>query len=98
MFLKFTLQNFRSFKDEHSISFVATAIKGQENSLIKRDNISILPVLGIFGPNSSGKSNIIFAYKKMRKLVLNSVKLNPGEKLDYDPFLLNKETISFAFS
>lgn len=92
MFLKFTLQNFRSFKDEHSISFVATAIKGQENSLIKRDNISILPVLGIFGPNSSGKSNIIFAYKKMRKLVLNSVKLNPGEKLDYDPFLLNKDT------
>ncbi|SFS87000.1 hypothetical protein SAMN02910357_02310 [Succinivibrio dextrinosolvens] len=90
MFLKFAVENFRSFKEEYSISFIATAIKGQENSLIKRDNISILPVLGIFGPNSSGKSNIIFAYKKMRKLVLNSVKLNPDEKLDFDPFLLNK--------
>lgn len=92
MFLKFTVENFRSFKQEHSISFMASSIKGQENSLIKRDNISILPVIGIFGPNSSGKSNIIFAYRMMRKLVLNSVKLNPGEKLDFDPFLLNKDS------
>lgn len=91
MLLKFTVENFRSFKEEHSISFMASAIKGLENSLIIRDNISILPVLGIFGPNSSGKSNIVFAYKMMRKLVLNSVKLNPGEELDYDPFLLNED-------
>lgn len=63
-----------------------------EESLIhSEDGISILPVALLFGANASGKSNILRAFGTMRRMVLNSVRLNPDEPLEeYEPFLLDE--------
>lgn len=65
-----------------------------EESLIhSEDGISILPVALLFGANASGKSNILRAFGTMRRMVLNSVRLNPDDTLDeYEPFLLDEES------
>ena len=72
------------------------AVEGlpHEESLIRsKDGIQILPVALLFGANASGKSNILRAFGMMRQMVLNSVRLNPGDTLDeYEPFLLDEES------
>ncbi len=48
----------------------------------------------MYGPNSSGKSNVLKALKVMRDLLLNSVKLNPKDSLDAEPFFLDLTSIA----
>jgi hypothetical protein len=47
-----------------------------------------LPSAVVYGANSSGKSNLLKSLAAMRNVLLQSVKLNDGENLDYSPFLL----------
>lgn len=60
-----------------------------DESLIHFGTERILPVAAIYGANSSGKSNVIKALGTMCNIVISSVKLNPGESLDYEPFKLD---------
>ena len=43
----------------------------------------------MYGANSSGKSNLVNALARMRYIILNSVKVNDGDDLEYEPFLLS---------
>ncbi len=77
MLLSFRVANVLSFRDEQFLSFVATELnegtvwpteireRGQE--------ISVIPVLGIYGANASGKSNLLAAMNLMRDAVLGSL-------------------------
>ena len=68
MFIDFTVENYRSIKEPLTLSAVA-----QSHGANERDNkiaepytfsarkLEVLPVLGIFGANASGKSNVINA-------------------------------------
>jgi AAA15 family ATPase/GTPase len=49
----------------------------------------LLRSLVIYGANSSGKSNVIKAFDRMRDCILQSVKLNDSDKLEFSPFLLS---------
>lgn len=67
-----------------------TTIEDQPRSnIVKVGNIDYLRTIAIYGANSSGKSNLIQGLKSMKNLVLNSVKINDGEELLYDPYRLN---------
>jgi AAA15 family ATPase/GTPase len=72
----------------------AASIHELKASVINRNNLNLLPVAVIYGANSSGKSNVLAALITMRDVLLNSVKLNPTDKLNYDPFVLDKESKS----
>ena len=59
-------------------------------------SIGVLPSAGIFGPNASGKSNVLMAMDHMRGLVMNSFIQNPpnGKILRW-PFLLDEESKTY---
>ncbi len=92
MLLNFTFQNYRSFRDERTLRLEAGSVKELSEAVIHRDSYALLPVAALYGANSSGKSNVISALATMRRVVLGSVKLNPGDPLDYDPFRLDLDS------
>ena len=91
MIERFTVENYRSIDDEITLSFDAsTGIKdmnGRGYSVVA--NTHVLNAIAFFGANSSGKSNIFKAVNCMRNMLIQSVRLNVGEGLLYDPFLLS---------
>ncbi|MEN8649531.1 ATP-binding protein [Streptomyces sp. 21So2-11] len=78
MLLRFRVANVRSLRDQQELSFVAPGEGGGEHAAAREMTLSdgrMLPVytvLGIFGANASGKSNVIAALKNMREAVLRS--------------------------
>ncbi|MFE0514443.1 ATP/GTP-binding protein [Streptomyces sp. NPDC058964] len=74
MLLRFRTANVRSLRDEQELSFVVPP--GEESDAARTLGLSdgktlqVYPLLGIFGANASGKSNVIIALKKMREAVL----------------------------
>lgn len=94
MIVNFRVNNFRSIKDEVELSFEASNIKSLDNSVIhandiKDKKVSLLKTVSIFGPNASGKSNIIKALDFMKVLILSSNSFNKGDKLPYEPYKLD---------
>ncbi|MGQ0778124.1 MAG: AAA family ATPase [Pseudonocardiales bacterium] len=77
MLLSFRVANVLSFRDEQRISFVATERNdGSARQTGIRDRgkeISVVPVLGIYGANASGKTNVLAALRLMRATVLGSL-------------------------
>jgi len=67
----------------------AVQIKELSDSVIERDGFRLLPTAVLYGANSSGKTNVIMALGLFRNIVDKNIKLNPGEDLVYDPFLLD---------
>ena len=77
MLLRFRVANVLSFRDEQSLSFVATDLN---EGTVRRTQIrergkqvGIVPVVGIYGANASGKSNFLQALNLMRESVLGSL-------------------------
>ena len=88
MLINFTVGNFRSFKEKRTLSMEATAIKELHETVITKKKYRLLPSAVIYGANSSGKSNLMEAIATMKRIILGSVKTNPGDELDYKPFAL----------
>lgn len=89
MLVNFTFQNFRSFRDEKTLTMEAASIKELRESILVRDKYSLLPAAVLYGANSSGKSNVLLALLTMRTVLLSSVRLNPTDELNYQPFKLD---------
>ncbi len=99
MLVNFTLKNYRSFKFERTFSMQACSIKEHRASVIKKDKLKLLPLTVFYGANSSGKSNLFLAIATMVRIVVDSVRLNEGDYLHYDPFKLDNssETLPTLF-
>jgi len=90
MIIEFTVGNFLSFNEKRTISFEAKGVSELKQNVM--NNISgykLVRSLVIYGANSSGKSNVIKAFDRMRDCILQSVKLNDSDKLEFSPFLLS---------
>lgn len=92
MLVEFTVGNFLSFKDKRTLSFEAGSISELPENVIKINKYKLLRSAVVYGANSSGKSNLIKALDRMRDVLLNSVKLNDKDELDYSPFLLSNQS------
>lgn len=88
MLVNFTCGNYRSIRDERTLSMEAASIHELEEAVCHCQGRRYLPVAVLYGANSSGKSNVLRALVMMRQLVLGSVRLNPEDKLDHEPFAL----------
>lgn len=92
MLLDFTVGNFRSFYEKKTFSMLAQSLKEDpKENIAKELSYNVLKSIAFYGANSSGKSNLVKAIKKMNDIVDSSVKLNPQDKLPYEPFLLLKD-------
>ena len=81
MIINFTVGNYRSFKDKKVLSMEATAIKELNESVIEKEGYRLLPSAVIYGANSSGKSNLLKAIGRFKKIINSSSKLNSTDKL-----------------
>lgn len=96
MLLTFRVANHRSLREEQELSFVATEFNERtaRPTGLRQDgrSVSVLPVLGIFGSNGSGKSNVLSALRFMRSAVLDSfADWAKEEGVPRDPFALAPE-------
>jgi len=97
MLIEFRVKNYRSIKEEQTLSMLKTSGKELENTNTfttpeKKKPIKLLSSATIYGANASGKSNLLKAMSTMRDIVLNSDdKIKRGSKLPITPFLLDNE-------
>ena len=105
MIVEFSIKNVRSIKDLQTLSFAKTGLKSRkEFSFIDSNNISecngekCFNVLGLYGANASGKSNIV----KALDYFINTISVQPSSQSNLShlsqPFLFQEnpeETESF---
>jgi len=100
MIIQFSVKNYRSFKENATISFVASNYDKKTNEInniisLKEFNLRLLKSVVIYGANASGKSKLLEALMFMRRFVLNSSKDSQKlEPIAVEPFRLNLDTIS----
>jgi uncharacterized protein len=94
MLLEFSVGNFLSIKETKTLSLEAASITDRQENVIQTSSVDLLKSAIIYGPNSSGKSNLVKAMSGMRKLVLSSVEKTSVSTLNVTPFLLSTETAS----
>jgi len=89
--LEFSVSNYKSFRSETTLSFVATSQKDEPNYRIpnRYTTHGLLPVVGVYGANASGKSNLLSAFLQMRNHVLHSFKLDPDKDIPWTPWRLD---------
>ncbi len=92
MLVQFTVGNFLSFKDQRTLNLEAKGISELKSNITTYEKNKLLKSSVIYGANSSGKSNLIKAFQRMREVVLTSVRLNDSDELNYSPFLLSTES------
>jgi len=95
MLIEFTVENFRSFKDEQKFSMVANSDKDTLcDNYFSHGKLNLLKSVAIYGPNASGKSNLIKAIETMKEIVLGSDVGESGQAFkNIVPFRLDR---SFA--
>lgn len=99
MLINFTVGNYRSFKNEKTLSMEAASIKEHKDAVISVDKYKLLPLAVLYGANSSGKSNVLSAFSVMKYVVVNSVKLNPDEEIvPFFPFMLDTKSFKLPTS
>ncbi|GAB0058445.1 hypothetical protein SIID45300_02794 [Candidatus Magnetaquicoccaceae bacterium FCR-1] len=96
MLIEFSVNNYLSFCERQTLSMAASSNyrENQENTFAT--GLARMPKLlksaVIYGPNASGKSNLIRAALFMWDFVLNSSKGQEGDPIDVYPFLLNSKS------
>lgn len=84
MINQFSFENFKSFKDEVTLDFIAESLTEHKEHLIETNcgDDKLLPVVVIYGPNGGGKSTVLEALTYLASIVLNKVialKVLPNE-------------------
>lgn len=86
MLLSFRFANHRSFRDEQQLNLVPV----YDSEHDPHHEMSAVPVVGVFGANASGKSNLVNALTYMRLLVGRSDRdVEPGVGLERRAFRLD---------
>lgn len=93
MLLEFSCANFRSINRECTISLFGQGIADEpkSNFVLLNGRVKVLKTAALYGANSSGKTNVVRAFSSMIQHIVESVKLNDDDELDYDPFRLCAE-------
>ena len=97
MLIEFKVTNFRSIKETQTLSMVADAALKELESNTLDSGISNFPKLlrsaVIYGPNASGKSNLIAALAFMEQMVRESAQeAQVGESIEVMPFRLDAQS------
>lgn len=94
MIIRFNISNFRSIKDSIEVSMEATGQKGlRNNKFMAGKGLQLLKTGVFYGPNASGKSNILRAVKALGYLVSSSTRFKPDDRIGpYEPHVLDKQT------
>ncbi|MDE7412920.1 MAG: ATP-binding protein [Muribaculaceae bacterium] len=91
MIISIQLKNFYSIRDKIAIDFTADVRSRKLQNYLPENLIDVgedkfVNIIGLFGSNAAGKSNVIKAIDFCRNLVLNSHLLNEGVTFDFESF------------
>lgn len=92
MLVRFRASNFLSLKDEQELSLVASSLKEETGTVFEAASVpdGILSVAALYGPNASGKSNVLNAFRFMCGTVRSShTKWESRKRIPYNAFLLD---------
>lgn len=98
MLIDFTIQNYLSFKDKKTFSFLCNSRNVEDDKkllIIDGGKYNLYTTSVILGPNSSGKTNFLKALSNLKMFVTKSNNFEVGKKIPYyKPFKLNTATIN----
>lgn len=91
MILKIEFENFFSVRDRIRIDFRAANINTKlthelGHNIMQWNGVPVLKSIGLFGPNASGKSNILKAVNFCCRMILDSHLYNEGTIFNFEPF------------
>jgi len=96
MLIEFKVANYRSVKDEQTLSLVASKNRELADSNTFGSgvfNARLLHSAAIYGPNASGKTNLLLALFMMREIVTeSSLEKRRGDDLPVEPFKLDPKS------
>jgi AAA15 family ATPase/GTPase len=94
MLFRFRARNFRSIRENVELSFVSANVSDLPEAVIKTPfaDRGALRAAAIYGPNASGKSNLLLAMKFMSSAVQGSQRSWPPEGVPRERFLLDEES------
>lgn len=97
MLIEFSVTNFRSFRERQTFSMVAAPrLRKKDNTFVPQVTGEKLPpllkVAAIYGPNASGKSNLLLAFDVVRRIAAAtpSNAFLPANTFRFDPELANQ--------
>lgn len=92
MLVQFSVTNYKSIRNQATISLKASADKEMdENLFVVRNKVKLVPCLAVYGANASGKSNLLEALILMREMVCGSyANILKGYSLPYEPYAFSE--------
>ncbi|MDE2835540.1 MAG: ATP-binding protein [Bacteroidota bacterium] len=93
MILRFSVQNWMSYREKATFSMLAGAERQHSDHLarVRKYKMRVLPVAVLYGGNASGKTNLLAALAFARDLVVRGTR--PEERIPVQPFLLDAESV-----
>ena len=91
MILKIEFENFFSIKEQVRVDFRAANIntalaRELGHNVLDWNGVPVLKSVGLFGPNASGKSNILKTINFCCRMILDSHLYNEGVVFNFEPF------------
>ncbi|MCD8385350.1 MAG: ATP-binding protein [Bacteroidales bacterium] len=93
MIQEITLKNFKSFRDEVTLSFEATGDDRYNSQIEMPDGVKLLRFAVVLGANASGKSNLLEALEFLRRFWHTIPNAN-DQGTEVEPFLLMPDALS----
>ena len=100
MIIQFSCENYKSIKDKNTISFLASKSDNEHEDILRYINkyeISLNPVVSVYGANGAGKTNLLDSIGYMSFLVRNSEKTQLGDKIPFFPHKLSDKNTPSSF-
>jgi uncharacterized protein len=102
MIVEFSVKNFRSIKDLQTVSFAATKLSSNKEkypdvdtrNIAVEDDIELLKTIGVYGPNASGKSNLLRALVYFIHVINQEASLESKLTDLIEPFLFTETDIA----
>lgn len=95
MIISLQLKNFYSIRDTAALDFTAETTPRKlrdylPDNLIEFSGDKFVNIIGLFGSNAAGKSNLIKSIDFARQLILTSHLNNEGDRLNFEQFKFDK--------
>ncbi len=87
MILRYSAENFYSLRAKVTVDFtIGQQALGRSGMLVSEAGQNVNSVLGVFGANASGKTNVLKPLGFLAWFILESAIRKPGAKILYEPF------------
>lgn len=94
MLIQYSVENFRSIKDEIIINFSANEKQKHEMWVIEEEGMPrVYKSIGLVGPNASGKTNIIQSFMFALRFIQGTIKRKESAKINIETFGFGKNTM-----